>query len=98
LGGGAISSDDTLYAFEQGINYFFYSSDLHHFVYSSMSEALRQLCGRGSSPRESCTNRNTSKAKWLSALFDQFHELGIDYVDVLFGVGLELMMARSMIA
>jgi len=31
----------------------------------------------------------------LSALFDQFHELGIDYVDVLFGVGLELMMPSA---
>ncbi len=27
-GGGSISSEDTLYAFERGINYFFYSSDL----------------------------------------------------------------------
>lgn len=51
-GGGSFSSEDTLYAFEQGINYFFYSSDLHHFLYSSMSEALRELCGRGSSVRE----------------------------------------------
>jgi len=29
----------------------------------------------------------------LSALFDQFHELGIDYVDVLFWGWIELMMA-----
>lgn len=50
-GGGGISSEDTLYAFDRGINYFFYSSDLHHFLYSSMSGSLRQLCGRGSSVR-----------------------------------------------
>lgn len=46
-GGGSISSEDTLYAFERGINYFFYSSDLHHYLYSSMSGALRQICSRG---------------------------------------------------
>ena len=51
-GGGSISSEDTLYAFDRGINYFFYSSDLHHYIYSPMSGALRQLCGRGSSVRE----------------------------------------------
>lgn len=27
---GGISSEDTLYAFDQGMNYFFFSSDLHH--------------------------------------------------------------------
>lgn len=53
LGGGCgISSEDTLYAFGRGINYFFYSSDLHHFLYRHMAEALHQLCGRGSSVRE----------------------------------------------
>lgn len=51
-GGGSISSEDTLYAFDQGINYFFYSSDLHHYIYSSMAGALRQMCGRGSLVRE----------------------------------------------
>ena len=51
-GGGHISSEDTLYAFDRGINYFFYSSDLHHYLYSSMGDALCKLCGRGSSVRE----------------------------------------------
>jgi hypothetical protein len=51
-GGGSISSEDTMYAFERGINYFFYSSDLHHYLYSPMSDALKKLCGRGSSSRE----------------------------------------------
>lgn len=51
-GGGGISSEDTIYAFEQGINYFFYSSDLHHFVYSSMTNGLRKLCSRSSLVRK----------------------------------------------
>lgn len=89
LGGGCgISSVDTLYAFEQGINYFFYSSDLHHFMYSSMSDALRQMCGRGSSVREQVVLATVTYVKnpeaAISILLDQFMELGIDYIDVLF--------------
>lgn len=87
-GGGGISSQDTLYAFDQGINYFFYSSDLHHHIYSSMTGALRQLCGRGSSMREKVVLATVTYIKSaemaLTALFDQFSELGIDYIDVLF--------------
>jgi predicted aldo/keto reductase-like oxidoreductase len=89
LGGGAgISSEDTLYAFDRGINYFFYSSDLHHCIYSSMSGALRQLCGRGSAVRERVVLATVTYIKnpeiALGVLFDQFEELGIDYVDVFF--------------
>ncbi|GAP94814.1 aldo/keto reductase [Leptolyngbya sp. NIES-2104] len=89
LGGGCgISSDDTLYAFEQGINYFFYSSDLHHFMYSSMSGALRQMCGRGSSVREQVVLATVTYIKnpeaAIAVLLDQFIELGIDYIDILF--------------
>jgi predicted aldo/keto reductase-like oxidoreductase len=87
-GGGGISSEDTLYAFDRGINYFFYSSDLHHHIYSSMTAALRQLCGRGSSVREKVVLATVTYIKSpemaLTALFDQFSELGIDYIDVLF--------------
>jgi predicted aldo/keto reductase-like oxidoreductase len=87
-GGGAISSEDTLYAFDRGINYFFYSSDLHHFLYRSMSGALNQLCGRGSAVRDKVVLATVTYIKnpevALSALFDQFQELGIDYIDVLF--------------
>ncbi|QLE39976.1 aldo/keto reductase [Nostoc sp. C052] len=87
-GGGGISSEDTLYAFDQGINYFFYSSDLHHYIYSSMSDALRQLCGRSSSVREKVVLATVTYIKSpemaLAALMDQFVELGIDYIDVLF--------------
>lgn len=89
LGGGSgISSEDTLYAFEQGINYFFFSSDLHHFLYSRMSDALKQLCGRGSAVREqvvlATVTYNKSPEMALAALYDQFAELGIDYIDVFF--------------
>lgn len=87
-GGGGISSEDTLYAFDRGINYFFYSSDLHHFLYREMSGALRQLCGRGSSVREKVVLATVTYIKnpevALSALLDQFQELNIDYIDILF--------------
>ncbi|MGD1805611.1 hypothetical protein ACP6PL_09250 [Dapis sp. BLCC M126] len=87
-GGGGISSEDTLYAFDKGINYFFFSSDLHHYLYSLMSGALRQLCGRGSSVREKVVLATVTYIKnpemVLGALLDQFAELGIDYIDVFF--------------
>jgi predicted aldo/keto reductase-like oxidoreductase len=87
-GGGSISSEDTLYAFEQGINYFFYSSDLHHYIYSSMSKALQQLCGKKSSVREKVVLATVTYIKSpevaMAALLDQFIELNIDYIDVLF--------------
>lgn len=87
-GGGGISSEDTLYAFDRGINYFFYSSDLHHYTYSRMSGALRKLCGRGSSVREKVVLATVTYIKSaemvMAALLDQFIELGIDYIDVFF--------------
>lgn len=89
LGGGSgISSEDTLYAFDKGINYFFYSSDLHHHIYSSMSGGLRQLCGRSSTVREQVVLATVTYIKSqemaVAALLDQFSELGIDYIDILF--------------
>lgn len=88
-GGGHISSQDTLYAFDQGINYFFYSSDLHHYLYSSMAGALRQLCGRGSKVREqvvlaTVTYMVKTPEAVFASLYDQFEELGIDYIDLFF--------------
>ncbi|KOP26869.1 aldo/keto reductase [Hapalosiphon sp. MRB220] len=88
-GGGRISSEDTLYAFEQGINYFFYSSDLHQYFYSTMAETLRKLCGRKSSVREkvvlaTVTYIVRSPETIFSYLFDQFSDLGIDYIDVFY--------------
>jgi len=88
-GGGHISSEDTLYAFDQGINYFFYSSDLHHFLYSSMGDALRKLCGRKSSVREqvvlaTVTYVLKSPESVLASLLDQMVDLKMDYIDVFF--------------
>jgi aryl-alcohol dehydrogenase-like predicted oxidoreductase len=87
-GGGSISSEDTLYAFDKGINYFFYSSDLHHNIYSPMSNALKTLCGRGSSHRDKVVLATVTYLKGgevtPAALIDQFMELGIDYIDVFF--------------
>ncbi|OUL25707.1 aldo/keto reductase [Nostoc sp. 106C] len=87
-GGGHISSEDTHYAFDQGINYFFYSSDLHHHIYSSMAGALRQLCGRSSAKREQVILATVTYIKSpemaIAALFDQFVDLQIDYIDVFF--------------
>jgi aryl-alcohol dehydrogenase-like predicted oxidoreductase len=87
-GGGSISSEDTLYAFDRGINYFFYSSDLHHYIYSPMSNALKQLCGRGSSVREKVVLATVTYLKGTeaatAALMDQFMELGMDYIDIFF--------------
>lgn len=87
-GGGGISSKDTLYAFNKGINFFFYSSDFHHHIYSSMRDGLRKLCGRKSSVREKVVLATATYIKnpevTSSVLFDQFYELGLDYVDILF--------------
>jgi aryl-alcohol dehydrogenase-like predicted oxidoreductase len=88
-GGGHISSEDTMYAFDRGINYFFYSSDLHHFLYSSMAPTLRELCGRGSKAREEVVLATVSYMvktpdALLSSLLDQFIDLKMDYIDVFF--------------
>lgn len=85
-GGGSIESRDLLYAFEKGINYFFFSSDLHHVNYQHSAEALRTLCGKGSSVRDQVVLATVSyvddPAKLLGVMLDQFGELGIDYIDV----------------
>jgi aryl-alcohol dehydrogenase-like predicted oxidoreductase len=88
-GGGHISSEDTIYAFDRGINYFFYSSDLHQYLYSSMAPALRQLCGKRSSIRDkvvlaTVTYIIRTPDAVFSNLFDQFVDLGMDYIDILF--------------
>lgn len=85
-GGGGISNEDLLYAFEQGINYFFFSSDLHHHVYQHSVNALKKLCGRRSSVREKVVLATVTYVnhpqRALSAVADQIAELGIDYIDV----------------
>lgn len=85
-GGWGISSQDLLYAFERGINYYFFSSDMHHFAYRQGVEALRQLCGAGSRVRDRVVLATVSylndPAKLPAILMDQFSELGIDYIDI----------------
>lgn len=85
-GGGAISSEDLLYAFERGINYFFFSSDMHHFAYQRSAQALRTLCGHGSAVREQIVLATVSYVnhpeKLPGILVDQFAELGVDYIDI----------------
>ena len=85
-GGNSISSADLLYAFERGINYFFFSSDLHHFSYQKSAQALRTLCGQGSSVREKVVLATVTYLnnpdKLLSTIIDQFAELQVDYIDV----------------
>jgi predicted aldo/keto reductase-like oxidoreductase len=87
-GGNGIASADVLHAYEHGINYFFFSGDLHHFQYARMADALRKLCGRGSAERERIVLALVTYVKSpemvFGALFDQFAELGIDYIDVFF--------------
>jgi len=85
-GGNGLESRDLLYAFERGINYFFFSSDLHHVNYQCSTEALRTLCGKGSSVRDQVVLATVSyvddPSKLVAAMLDQFGELGIDYIDV----------------
>jgi aryl-alcohol dehydrogenase-like predicted oxidoreductase len=85
-GGNGISSEDTLYAFEHGINYFFFSSDLHHVTYQRSAQALRKLCQRGSAIREQVVLATVTYVndpdKLAAALVDQFTELGVDYIDI----------------
>lgn len=58
------------------------TSDLHHYIYSSMSGALLNLCGRRSSVREKVVLATVTYIKSpemaIAALLDQFEELGID--------------------
>ncbi|HEX2913347.1 MAG TPA: aldo/keto reductase [Chloroflexia bacterium] len=85
-GGNGISSEDLLYAFDKGINYFFFSSNLHHFTYRRSAEALRKLCSSGSAVRDKVVLATVSYVndpeKLLPAILDQMSELGVDYIDV----------------
>lgn len=85
-GGSGIGSEDLLYAFDRGVNYFFYSSDLHHFIYHNSTAALKTLCGAGSSVRDkvvlATASYVTNPEKIIAVILDQFKELGVDYVDI----------------
>jgi aryl-alcohol dehydrogenase-like predicted oxidoreductase len=85
-GGGSISNEDLLYAFDRGINYFFFSSDMHHFAYQRSAQALRTLCKQGSSMRDQVVLATVSYVnhpeKLPGILADQFAELGVEYIDI----------------
>jgi predicted aldo/keto reductase-like oxidoreductase len=85
-GGGGIDSASLLYAFDRGINYFFFSSDMHHFVYSQSAGALRRLCSIGSAVRNEVVLATVTYVndpeKLQGILLDQFRELGVDYIDI----------------
>jgi|RhiMethySRZTD1v2_1073278.scaffolds.fasta_scaffold00946_13 predicted aldo/keto reductase-like oxidoreductase len=85
-GGSGIRDDAVLAAFDRGVNYFFYSSDLHHFAYSASAGALRTLCGARSAVRDqvvlSTVTYVNDPAKLFGVLYDQFRELRLEYVDV----------------
>lgn len=85
-GGGSICNEDLLYAFERGINYFFFSSDMHHFAYQRSAQALRSLCQQGSSVRDQVVLATVSYVnhpeKLPGILADQFAELGVEYIDI----------------
>lgn len=84
--GSGIASEDLRYAFDRGINYFFYSSDLHQFSYRHSAQALKDLCAAGSSVRDQVVLATVTYInnpdKIMSVLVDQFTELGVDYIDV----------------
>jgi aryl-alcohol dehydrogenase-like predicted oxidoreductase len=84
--GSGIDSEDLHYAFSRGVNYFFYSSDLHQFSYRHSAKALRELCNSGSSVRDkvvlSTVTYINNPDKIMAVLVDQFNELGVDYIDV----------------
>jgi aryl-alcohol dehydrogenase-like predicted oxidoreductase len=85
-GGSSLSSADTLYAFDRGVNYFFFSTDLHHCFYQKSGAALKTLCTRGSRSRSQVVLATVSYVndpeKLMAVMVDQFGELGIDYIDV----------------
>lgn len=85
-GGGGISDADLLYAFDKGINYFFFSADLHHWLYQKSAQALKALCGHGSTVRDQVVLATvtylSNPEKIVGTLLDVIMELGIDYIDV----------------
>src|SRR5688572_18691506 len=86
-GGNGVSSEDVEWAVDQGINFLFYSSDLHHVLYARMSSAIRRFCKRGSHERQriilACATYIMRPHLVLPTLFDLFAELGVDYIDLL---------------
>ncbi|MBI2568099.1 MAG: aldo/keto reductase [Candidatus Schekmanbacteria bacterium] len=87
IGGGAgLSSPDVEYAVRHGVNFLFWSSDLHHHTYRRMSAAVRRLCGSRARHREriilAAVTYVDHPEKLPGVLLDQLFELGVDHVDI----------------
>jgi aryl-alcohol dehydrogenase-like predicted oxidoreductase len=86
--GMGISSADIEYAIDRGLNYVFYSSDLHSQTYQNARDVLREYCRRGSARRDSVVLAACSylcdPEKIFGAIVDQLSALRIDHVDVFF--------------
>jgi aryl-alcohol dehydrogenase-like predicted oxidoreductase len=86
--GIGISSADAEYALDRGINYVFWSSDLHPTTYQPARETLRDYCRKGSSKRDRVVLATCSylgdPEKIMAVVADQLMALKIDHVDVFF--------------
>jgi predicted aldo/keto reductase-like oxidoreductase len=85
-GGSGIDSDGIAYALSRGINYIFYSSDLHAHFYERSRAAIRSYCRRGSRRRDemvlvACSYLCDAE-KVYAAVVDQLRALRLDHVDV----------------
>jgi aryl-alcohol dehydrogenase-like predicted oxidoreductase len=74
------------YALSQGVNYVFYSSDMHAISYNRSRAALRKYCRGGSRRRNQVVLAAASylcdPEKIMPAVIDQMVSLGVDHVDV----------------
>ena len=84
--GIGISSADVAYAVDRGVNYVFWSSDLHPTTYAPANDALRAFCGRGSARRDrvvlAACSYLSDPEKIMAAVADQLLALRLDHVDV----------------
>jgi aryl-alcohol dehydrogenase-like predicted oxidoreductase len=86
--GIGIRSADVEYAIERGINYFFWSSDLHPATYSPARAALSKYVRRGSKRRDRVVLAACSylcdPEKIFAVVADQLVALKLDHLDVFF--------------
>jgi aryl-alcohol dehydrogenase-like predicted oxidoreductase len=84
--GIGISSADLEYALDRGVNYVFWSSDLHPTSYGPARDALRAFCGKGSPRRDRVVLATCSylcdPEKIMAVVADQLVALKLDHVDV----------------
>jgi aryl-alcohol dehydrogenase-like predicted oxidoreductase len=85
-GGHGVGSDDIAYAVSRGVNYIFYSSDLHPLAYERSRQAIRRYCRRESRRRDEIVLAACSylcdAEKIYGAVGDQLTALHVDHVDV----------------